>query len=131
MKKDELENMLHQLRDHEKQAYFCIKKSEEEPEGGLWIEANRNGAIVFCGFLLKSIDRKHLEKQSVYEIPDAFNDDSDIGIHYIRIEEGNKNPELKGDMLTQVGCGIVIVACALIFIAGLVSTFQWITKLIE
>lgn len=126
MKKGELENMLHQLKDKEKLAHFCLKKSEEAPEGGLWIEANRNGVLVFCGFLLKSIDSAHLEKHSVYEIPDGFNDDSDIGIHYISIEEGNKNPEPKQEILATIGCGIVLIAGAVIFIAGLVSIFQWI-----
>jgi len=131
MKQDELEGNLQNLIDKGKLASFNIKKGENDPESGLWIEANRNGILVFCGFLLRSINREHLAKESVYQIPDGFNDDADIGIDYIRIEEGNKNPKHKGDMLTQIGCGIAVVACVLIFIAGLVSTFQWLTKLIE
>ncbi|NBW34342.1 MAG: hypothetical protein EBR30_04855 [Cytophagia bacterium] len=92
----------------------------------MWIEANRNGVLVFCGFLLKSIDRTHLEKQSVYEIPDNFNDDSDIGIHYLRIVEGNKEPRPKSDILPMIGCGIILITGSVIFITGLVSIFKWI-----
>lgn len=63
---------------------------------------------------------------SVYDIPDGFNDNSDISIHYIQISEGNNKTQPKGDILVQIGFGITLIAVAVIFITGLVSIFKWI-----
>ena len=130
MKHDELEKSLRTLMDKDKRASFSIKYSED-PKTGLWIEANKNGILVFCSYLLKSINPEHLVKDSYYQIPDAFNDDAEISIDYIQIEEGNKSTEPKRNMLTQIGCSMIFVVGVLIFIAGLVSAFQWLTKILE
>lgn len=126
MKQDELKNQLRSLMD-DKQSYFNLRKCQEEHEAGLYIEANRNGILAFCSLLLSSI-----EKEKFYQIPDEFNEGSDISIDYVQIEEGNKNFDNDGkeNIVQQIGCFAASIALALIFIAGLITTFNWLTKLL-
>jgi hypothetical protein len=129
MTQNEIQNSLRGLHD-EKQAYFAIKKINDG-EDDIYIDANRNGILVFCNFLLESINKEHLEKENWYDIPDPFWDESDIVLS-VKIQEGNKNrQEVKESFFSQAGCFLAIAVSAIVVLVGIVTSFIWLVEIFD
>ncbi|HEY3405139.1 MAG TPA: hypothetical protein VGK59_17250 [Ohtaekwangia sp.] len=125
-----LMDTLQQLKDQHTQVFFSVDKGSDERDATVFIEANRNGILAFCDFLLRSIEKSHLEKDAIYRIPDEFKDDSKVCIAYIRIAEGNQNPKpVNESKLTQLCCAAVMISGVVIFLIGIISTIQFLAKL--
>lgn len=128
MTQHEIQDALKTLRD-EQHTYFAIKQVTQGKD--YYIEANRNGILAYCNFLLNPIDRKNLEKSSTYEIPDSFRDNSDIYLS-IKILEGNEHqPPVKESILTQAGCFFAIVMVTIVLIVGIVTSISWLAQLFD
>ncbi len=128
MTQEEIQNALKTLRD-EQHSYFAIKKIAQSED--LYIEANRNGILGYCNYLLESIDRKHLEKNNTYDIPDSFWDDSDVWLS-IKILEGKQNQaQAKESIMARAGCFLAIAVCAVVLIVGTVTSISWLAKLFD
>lgn len=124
-----LEN-LQQLRSSETRAYISLKASGDTENSDISIHANRNGILVLCDQMLRSIDSSHLEKDAIYQLPDQLFDESDVWITDILIEEGNKNPELvKESIFSQAGCVLIGICFAGIFLTGLITAFSWLANI--
>jgi hypothetical protein len=129
MTQKEIQNGLGGLHD-EKQAYFAIKKCDDAGDE-VYIDANRNGILVFCNFLLESIDEEHLEKENTYDIPDPFWDESDIVLS-VSIHEGNKiRQEVKESFFSRAGCFLAAAVSAIVVLVGIVTSFMWLVKIFD
>jgi hypothetical protein len=141
MDNKETEKAFDLMKDQNTVPYFSIKKTttdtngNSDGEGDIFILANKNGILSFCKMLMASIDQQFLEKDSVYNVPDEFQDDSEVWITHIKVAEGNQHPvEHKksfGDHVVEKGCLLGLAAIVIVFIVGVVSTFQWLIKILE
>ena len=141
MDNKETEKAFDLRKDQNTVPYFSIKKTTTDKngnsngDGDIFIHANKNGILSFCKMLMASIDQQFLEKDSVYNVPDEFQDDSEVWITHIKVVEGNQHPvEHKrtfGDHVVEKGCLLGLAVIVIVFIVGVVSTFQWLIKILE
>ena len=133
MGKSKIQEMLDQWKDDETPSYFSLKKSGQQDDPDVHIDANRNGILAFCNLLLQSLERPDRKDEFVSQILESFYaDDSDAWITHINVSNGERTPVVEKDsVLTQVGCFAALAAIAIVFLVGLVKSVGWIGELIS
>ncbi len=126
-------DILNQMKDGDMPMYFSLRKNNRAEDPDIFIDANRNGVLSFCKMLLESLEKSDRSNEFIYDIPDDFQrDDSDVWITHIKVDNGKRIPVVETESsLAKFGCVSVLIAVALVFLIGLITTFNWLTELIK